>query len=100
VHPPPPLLASPPSAWSLCTSPPGPLLLLLPPPPSAHDCFGSISTVSLMGVVEALKAGFRLPPPPLPPLVQPIMWIQTFTMSSAENESGIVSSKPETQFLK
>ena len=43
-----------------------------------QECFVTISRLSLIGVVEAAKAGFRLPPPPtppppLPPLVQPIM---------------------------
>ena len=41
---------------------------------SAQVCLVIISTLSLIGVDDELNAGFRLPPPPpLPPLVQPII---------------------------
>ena len=48
------------------------------PSVSVQECFIIISTLSLMGVVDELKAGFRLPPlppppPPRPPLEQPII---------------------------
>ena len=49
---------------------------------SFQECFVIISTLSLIGVVEAAKPGLRLPlpPPPLPPLVQPIIPIVDFQL--------------------
>ena len=46
------------------------------PSVSVQECFIIISTLSLMGVVDELKAGFRLPPlppPPPPPAACPLL---------------------------